>query len=92
MKENTDDTYGKLKALLDNEKFPKPYIFKFIVLTAENKVSLVEACFDKSAKITLNYSKTKKYTTVNILQTMSSSQSIIDKYLLVGKIENVIHI
>lgn len=92
MKKTTDNTYANLKALLDNEKFPSPYVFKFIVLTEEDKVTNVRDCFDKLAKVTLTYSKTKKYTTVSILQNMTSSQSIIDKYLLVGEIKNVIHI
>ena len=88
----TTETYKKLKALLDQEKFPKPYVFKFIIKTDINKENEIRNCFDGSAKITLNQSKTKKYTTVNIMQTMESSQAIIDKYLLVSKIDNVIHI
>ena len=27
----TQETYSKLKELLDQEKFPKPYVFKFII-------------------------------------------------------------
>ncbi len=88
----TQETYKKLKELLDQEDFPKPYVFKFIIKTDEKKENEIRSCFDKEAKITLTFSKTKKYTTVSILQTMPSSQSIIDKYLLVSKIENVIHI
>ncbi len=87
-----EDIYKNLKELLDQEKFPKPYIFKFIIKTDAHKESEIKACFDKNAEVRLNHSKTKKYTTVNILQTMTSSQSIIDKYILIGKIENVIHI
>jgi hypothetical protein len=90
--EATDKTYEKLKALLDKEKFPKPYVFKFIVLTDSDAEQDVKACFDEKAKISLTYSKNKKYTTVSILQTMAGSQDIIDKYLMVSKIKNVIHI
>jgi len=88
----TNETYKKLKELLDQEKYPKPYVFKFIIKTDENKENEIRKCFSKTAEITLNHSKTKKYTTVNILQTMISSEAIIEKYLLVSKIENVIHI
>lgn len=88
----TKDTYKGLKALLDNEKFPKPYVFKFIITSSESKENEVKACFDGKAKVTLTYSKTKKYTTLSILDTMESSEAIIDKYILVSKIENVIHI
>lgn len=90
--ETPEKTYEKLKSLLDKESFPKPYVFKFIVLTAENAEQEVRDCFDQQAKITLTYSKSKKYTTLTILETMASSQAIIDKYLAVGKIKNVIHI
>lgn len=90
--EASEKTYEKLKALLDKEKFPKPYVFKFIVLTDSTGENEVRDCFDEKAKITITYSKNKKYTTVSILQNMASSQAIIDKYLLVGKIKNVIHI
>ncbi len=88
----TQKTYENLKKLLDQEKFPKPYVFKFIIHTDSEKENEVKNCFDKKAKITLSYSKSKKYTTLTILQTMPTSQSIIDKYLLVSQIKNVIHI
>lgn len=90
--EDSDKTYDKLKALLDKEKFPKPYVFKFIVKTETSGEKDVRECFDSKAEITLTYSRSKKYTTLTILQTMESSQAIIDKYLMVGKIENVIHL
>jgi len=89
---SAEKTYEKLKELLDQEKFPKLYVFKFIILTDDKKEQKVRACFVEKAKITLTYSRSKKYTTLSILQTMSSSQAIIDKYLLVSKIKNVIHI
>ncbi len=88
----TPETYANLKALLDKEKFPKPYVFKFIILTDPTKEKLIKDIFDKRAKITLNSSKSNKYTTVSILQNMESSEAIIEKYLEVSKIENVIHI
>jgi len=90
--EATQKTYENLKALLDQENFPKPYVFKFIVLTESTAEQEVKNCFDSEAKFTLTYSKNKKYTTVTILQKMKSSQAIIDKYLLVSKIKNVIHL
>ena len=88
----TRETYKNLKNLLDQEQYPKSYLFKFIIKTDPIKEQKIRNCFDSIAEITRSQSKTKKYTTVNILQTMESSESIIDKYLLVSKIENVIHI
>lgn len=89
---NLEEKYKNLKELLDQEKFPKPFLFKFIILTDKKKEEEVKACFDPKAEFKLNTSKSEKYTTINILQRMPSSQSIIDKYLLVSKIENVIHL
>lgn len=87
-----EEKYKNLKELLDLEKFPKPFLFKFIILTDKAKEVEVVNCFDESAEVKLNHSKTKKYTTINIMQKMESSQAIIERYLEVGKIENVIHL
>lgn len=87
-----EEKYKNLKELLDLEKFPKPFLFKFIILSDDAKQVEVVNCFDPKAEIKLNHSKTKKYTTINILQRMESSQAIIDKYLTVGEIKNVIHL
>jgi len=87
-----EDKYKNLKALLDEEKFPKPFLFKFIILTDAKKEEEVKACFNSKAEFKLNKSKSNKYTTINIMQSMESSQAIIDKYILVSKIENVIHL
>jgi hypothetical protein len=86
------EKYKNLKELLDQEKFPKPYLFKFIILTESKKEEAVKACFDKTAEFKTNYSKTKKYTTINIVQKMPSSEAIIERYMAVAKIENVIHL
>jgi len=87
-----EEKYKNLKELLDLEKFPKPFLFKFIILTDKKKKEEILACFDENAEVKLNESKTKKYTTVNIMQKMISSQAIIDKYLKVAKIKDVIHL
>jgi len=87
-----EEKYKNLKELLDLEKFPKPFLFKFIILSDDAKQVEVVNCFDSKAEIKLNHSKKKKYTTINIMQKMDSSQAIIDRYLEVGKIKNVIHL
>ena len=89
---NLEEKYKNLKALLDEEKYPKPFLFKFIILTDSEKEAQVKACFDPKAEFKLGKSKSDKYTTISILQRMPSSQSIIDKYIEVSKIENVIHL
>ena len=67
-------------------------MFKFIILSDDAKQVDVINCFDAKAEVKLNHSKTKKYTTINVMQKMDSSQAIIERYLEVGKIENVIHL
>lgn len=89
---NLEEKYKNLKELLEQDEFPKEYLFKFIILTDEQKETDVKACFDKNAKFRFNKSKSNKYTTINILQEMASSQSVIDKYMLVSKINDVIHL
>ncbi|HIP37178.1 MAG TPA: DUF493 family protein [Crocinitomix sp.] len=88
-----DEKYKKLKTLLEKEKFPKPYMFKFIILTNKDKEMEVKNCFtDGNPEIKTSPSKSNKYTTIQIIQKMNSAQEIIDKYKAVSKIKNVIHI
>ena len=86
------EKYKNLKELLDQDEFPKEYLFKFIILTDVQKQKDVMDCFSQDSKFKFNKSKTNKYTTINILQVMSSSEAVIDKYLLVAKINDVIHL
>ncbi|MGV6860455.1 MAG: DUF493 family protein [Putridiphycobacter sp.] len=82
-----------MKTLLEKEKFPKPFMFKFIITTDTAKEKEVRACFDeKECEIKTAPSKTGKYTTIQIVQKMESANAIIEKYKAVSKIENVIHI
>ncbi len=88
-----DEKYKNLKSLLEKEKFPKPYMFKFIILTDKDKEQEVKNCFkDGEPEIKTSLSKSNKYTTIQIVQNMKSAQDIIDKYKAVCKIKNVIHI
>jgi hypothetical protein len=88
-----DEKYKNLKNLLEKEKFPKPYMFKFIILTNEEKEKEVKDCFkDGQPEIKTTPSKTNKYTTIQIVQNMNSADEIIEKYKAVSKIKDVIHI
>lgn len=88
-----DEKYKNLKELLEKEEFPKPYMFKFIILTNKDKEQEVKDCFkDGQPEIKTKPSKTNKYTTIEIVQNMNSAQDIIDKYKAVSKIKDVIHI
>ena len=88
----TAEFYERLKAELDNSNsWPAPYLFKFIVPTNEDNILKVENAFNcMGAVIKTTKSKTGKFTSISVDVRMSSSQSIIDKYLEVSDIEGII--
>ena len=73
-----EEKYKNLKELLDLEKFPKPFLFKFIILSDEAKQKEVVACFDPKAEVKLNHSKIK-----NIQPLISCSEWNQVKLLLI---------
>lgn len=87
-----EDKYAKLKGLLEQETYPKPYMYKFVIESDPDKEAEVKACFNSDAQIKLNQSKTGKYTTISIVEQEKSAQDIIDKYMKVAHIDKVIHI
>ena len=92
MDKKTQEFYERLKEELDNANvWPAEYLFKFIVPTDTEKVKRVENTFnDLGAVIKTTQSKTGKFTSISVDVTMSSSQSIVDKYLEVSDIEGII--
>lgn len=92
MDKKTEEFYHRLKEELTNSTlWPSEYLFKFIVPTDTEKVAIIEKSFDGvGAVIQTSQSKTGKYTSVSINVTMSSAQSVIDKYLELSKIEGII--
>ncbi|MBU2997327.1 DUF493 domain-containing protein [Cellulophaga baltica] len=86
------DFYVKLKAQLeDTSSWPATYLYKFIVPTEGTGVKEVEAVFDnEGAVVTKKQSKNGKYTSVTISLIMKNPDAVIEKYKLVGKVENVI--
>lgn len=92
MDKKTQEFYVRLKEELDNANvWPAEYLFKFIVPTDKEKVDRVENTFnDMGAVIKTTQSKTGKFTSISVDVRMSSSQSIIDKYLEVSDIEGII--
>lgn len=92
MDKKTEEFYHRLKEELTNSTlWPSEYLFKFIVPTDTEKVATIEKSFDGvGAVIQTSQSKTGKYTSVSINVTMSSAQSVIDKYLELSKIEGII--
>lgn len=92
MNQNEQDFYKRLQEELDNTStWPLDYLFKFIVPVSEEKVQKIKESFTGTqAQIDLKNSSTGKFTAVSVRVLMPSSQSIIDKYLELTKIEGII--
>ena len=92
MDQKTKEFYDRLKVELDNSNtWPAIYLFKFIVPTDDEKIKRVESAFDcMGAVINTKKSKTGKFTSISIDVTMKDSQEIVDKYLEVSTIEEIV--
>ncbi|MFL9836365.1 DUF493 family protein [Flavobacterium sp. ST-75] len=93
MDKKSEEFYKRLKEELENTtaKWPTEYLFKFIVPSQPQKIEEIEKAFDQmGAVIETNQSKTGKYTSVSINVTMKDSQSVIDKYIEMSSIEDII--
>jgi uncharacterized protein len=92
MNQNEKDFYNRLQEELDKTStWPLNYMYKFIVPVSEEKVQKIKDSFiGTNAEIEIKNSSSGKFTAVSIRVTMPSSQSIIDKYLELTKIEGII--
>ena len=92
MDKKTEEFYERLKQeLIDSTVWPAEYLFKFIVPSQPEKVTVIENAFNQmGAVIETNQSKTGKYTSVSINVRMESAQAVIDKYIEMSAIEGII--
>ena len=90
--EGKHEYYKGLKEKLDETTtFPAKYLYKFIVPANQSKVEAIEAIFNfGGAVINTKNSKTGKYISISILIEMHNSDQIIEKYIEVGQIKDVI--
>lgn len=88
----TDEFYKRLREQLEADTtWPAPYMFKFIVPAAVEKVAAIEQIFDgTNAAIRTRDSSKGTYTSVSIEVLMESPDAVIEKYLEVSKVEGVI--
>ena len=91
-KENPDEFYSRLrKQLQDSTQWPSLYLFKFIVLTDDEKIRSVHEVFDNTgAVIDSRLSKKGRYTSLSISVNLQNPDAVIAKYKEVGEIEGVI--
>ncbi len=91
--QNPEEFYENLKAKLqDTAMWPTEYLYKFIVVTKESKVEIIQQVFDNmGAVIQTTKSKKGKYTSVSVNVRMKDPDAVIDKYIEIGeKVDGVI--
>lgn len=85
--------YKKLKGqLAESTTWPSAYLYKFIVATDTEKISLIESIFNHTgAVIKTTPSKNNKYTSVSVNVVLKDPDAVIEKYKEVAaKVEGVI--
>ncbi len=89
---NIEEFYERLRKQLEEDtSWPSPYLFKFIVPAALEKIAEIRAAFDGlDAEINTRDSMKGTYTSVSIRATMDSPDQVINKYLEVSNIEGII--
>lgn len=90
---NQDEFYDKLRSqLYETASWPSEYLYKFIVLSENEKIAQVESIFNNmGAVIKTKPSKNGKYTSLSINVQMATPENVIEKYKEVGeKVEGII--
>ncbi|MBD0776174.1 DUF493 family protein [Maribacter sp. ANRC-HE7] len=90
--ENPEEFYTRLRTQLEEStQWPSLYLYKFIVLTDEEKINQIHSIFNNlGAVIDSKLSKNGKYTSLSIQVNLENPDAVIEKYIEVGVIEGVI--
>jgi len=83
------DNYANLKAKLEEQNWPQPYLFKFIIPSDNKKLALVEALFGGDAQVSIRQSKNNKFTSVSAKEVMISPNEVIAIYKKAAAIEGI---
>lgn len=81
------DPYESLHQQLKKQRWPRLYMFKFIVL--REKAEIVKSLFGP-AKITTKTSKNGKYVSVTGKEIMMDSDKVIERYKEAAKIDGIV--
>ena len=80
-----------LKNLKISQKWPGPYIFKFIIKDHENQTEEIKKIFlGMKAIFSSKKSSKKKFTSISVSLIMDSPESVINVYKQVSKLKGVI--
>ncbi|MDC1107121.1 DUF493 family protein [Prolixibacteraceae bacterium] len=85
------DPYKRLEEILkEDNSWPKPYMFKFIVPNHNNKVNTVKAMMPQPDKVVMRSSKDLKYVSISLKTIVKSAEEILDLYKKIDQVEGVI--
>lgn len=90
--QKTKEFYIRLEEKLAlNTKWPAPYLYKFIVPSAPEKIAAITAVFkNQNAVISSRTSSKGSFTSVSVSLKMKSPEAVITNYRAVAAIEGVI--
>ena len=87
---DSSEKYEKLKELMDeNPKWPRVYIYKFIVRNLSGKVAEVKQHFE-SAEMSEKLSKNGNFVSITVKEMVTSSDYVIQKYKSMENINGLI--
>jgi len=82
--------FDKLKIQLDQQEWPRLYLFKFIAPSDNHKIALVTTMFDDKSDIKMRPSKKGNYTSISVKEVMMGADRVIEVYEKAAKIDGVI--
>jgi hypothetical protein len=82
--------FDKLKIQLDQQEWPRLYLFKFISPSDNHKIALITNMFDDVSDINIRPSSKGKYTSISVKEIMMNSERVIELYEEAAKIDGVI--
>lgn len=82
--------FDKLKEQLDQQDWPRLYLFKFISPSDDQKIALITKMFNDVSDITIRPSSKGTYTSISVKEIMMNSERVIEMYEKAAKIKGVI--
>lgn len=82
--------FDELKNKLEKNSWPAVYMFKFIVLSDNQKIAIVESLFGDDAEVKLQPSSNGKYTSITAREVMLSADQVIEVYTKAASVEGII--
>lgn len=87
------DKYQKLRyQLMESEKWPVNYMFKFVISNRDGKVDLVKSYLPTHGTISFKHTKNLKYVAITCIVLMESADKIIEIMEKVDQVAEVIQL